>query len=156
MPNKTAYAKKILVADDDANDIFFLQRAFANAHVSVNMTCVRDGDEAIDFLHAATIGRHALPELFFLDLKMPRVGGFSVLEWVRGQPGLKRLPIIVLTSSDEPEDINRAYDLGANSYLVKPGSNDYLGDIVQCLHDYWMNINHNPDCTRVECDKLGF
>jgi len=82
-----------------------------------------------------------------LDLKMPRINGFEVLEWVRQQPGLKRLPITVLTSSDAPQDINRAYDLGANSYLVKPFSNEVLIQVVKSLHEYWMNFNRCPDET---------
>ena len=147
--------KTILVADDDADDIFLLQRAFSKAHLSVNITYVRDGDEAIEFLQAATIAPTSLPKLFFLDLKMPRVDGFEVLEWVRQQPGLKRLPILVLTSSDEPEDINRAYDLGANSYLVKPFGNEYLENIVDSLNAYWLNLNRDPDCSPAECGQFG-
>jgi len=146
----------ILVADDDADDIFLLERAFSKANVSVNMTSVRDGDEAIDFLQTAAIEGGPLPDLFLLDLKMPRMGGFEVLEWVRGQPGLRRLPILVLTSSDEPEDINRAYDLGANSYLVKPFGNEYLEGIVECLDAYWLKLNRHADCRLAGCDQFGF
>jgi len=147
--------KKILVADDDADDLFLLQRAFEKANIRVSMTCVRDGDEAIEFLQAATAEGSSMPELFFLDLKMPRMDGFEVLEWVRGQPGLKRLPILVLSSSDEPEDINRAYDLGANSYLVKPFGTEYLGDIVESLNAYWLKLNRHPDCRAAECREFG-
>ena len=147
--------KTILVAEDDANDIFFLQRAFSKAHITVDMNCVRDGDEAIQFLQSVTLEGCPFPELFFLDLKMPRVDGFEVLGWVRRQPGLRRLPIVVLTSSEEPEDINRAYDLGANSYLVKPCGYEYLGEIVECLNDYWLNLNRRPDYAPPECARYG-
>jgi CheY-like chemotaxis protein len=147
--------KTILVADDDADDIFLLQRAFEKANIRIKMTCVRDGDEAVEFLQTATMEGRSFPELFFLDLKMPRMDGFEVLEWVRRQPGLKRLPILVLTSSDEPEDINRAYDLGANSYLVKPFGNEYLEDIVASLTSYWLKLNRRPDCSQAECGQFG-
>ena len=136
--------KTILVAEDDANDIFFLQRAFSKAHITVDMNCVRDGDEAIQFLQSVTLDRCPFPELFFLDLKMPRVDGFEVLDWVRRQPGLRRLPIVVLTSSEEPEDINRAYDLGANSYLLKPHNADNLSDLVKHVQRYWLELNRSP------------
>ena len=138
--------KTILVADDDSNDVFLLKRAFLKAHVDVHVEFVRDGEQVIRYLKA---GDHKdetpMPELLLLDLKMPRVNGFEVLEWIRRQPGLKRLLIIVLTSSDEPRDINRAYDLGANSYLVKPCSIEHLTSIAEYLYNYWINLNRRPD-----------
>ena len=137
----------ILVADDDANDSFLLQRAFSMAHINSHLDFVGDGEEAIRYLRNRHDRTQSLPCLLLLDLKMPRINGFEVLEWIRRQPGLKRLPINVLTSSDAPQDINRAYDLGANSYLVKPFSNEALIDLVKSLHDYWMNINRCPDET---------
>jgi len=80
-----------------------------------------------------------------MDLKMPRKSGLEVLEWVRRQPGLKRLPIIVLTSSNQSPDINRAYELGANSYLVKPAGFDSLLDLVKNLDMYWLILNEKPE-----------
>jgi CheY-like chemotaxis protein len=139
--------KTILVADDDSNDIYLLKRAFLKAGIDVRMEFVQDGEQAIRFLKSRTREQQApIPELLLLDLKMPRVNGFEVLEWVRRQPGLKRLLVIVLTSSDEPRDINRAYDLGANSYLVKPCGIEHLMGIAQHLYYYWMNLNRQPDC----------
>ena len=87
------------------------------------MHFVRDGQEAINYLEGEAAyedrEQYPLPDLMLLDLKMPRLNGFDVLSWLRQQPGLKRLLVTVLTSSDHPNDINRAYDLGVNSYLVK-------------------------------------
>src|SRR4051812_49319470 len=114
----------ILVAEDETADAFFLKRAFAKAGVPTTLQFVRDGQEAIEYLAGegefANRLVHPLPHLLLLDLKMPRMDGFQVVGWVRQQPLLKRLPVIIFSSSDQEHDINRAYDLGANSYLVKP------------------------------------
>ena len=143
--------KTILVADDDSNDIFLLKRAFLKAGVDVHMEFVRDGEQVIRYLKTGDRREETpMPELLLLDLKMPRVNGFEVLEWIRHQPGLRRLLIIVLTSSDEPRDINRAYDLGANSYLVKPCSIERLAGIAEHLYNYWINLNRRPDLGRPE------
>ena len=80
-----------------------------------------------------------------LDLKMPRKNGFEVLEWLRQQPGLKRLVVVVLTSSNLTADVNRAYKLGTNSYLVKPGDFETLINLVKSLDTYWLDLNRKPD-----------
>ena len=89
--------------------------------------------------------RHPFPVLVLLDLKLPRRSGLEVLEWIRAQTGLKRLPVVVLTSSKEATDVNRAYDLGANSYLVKPVGFDSLLELVKSLEVYWLILNQKPD-----------
>jgi CheY-like chemotaxis protein len=141
-------AKKVLIAEDDPSDIFLLKRAFAAAGVTASLHFVRDGQEAIDYLEGEDIysdrSTHPLPDLFLLDLKMPRLNGFDVLTWLRNQPGLKRLLVTILTSSDQPEDINRAYDLGANSYLLKPNNSQDLSDLVKRVQKYWLEINQRP------------
>jgi len=140
--------KTILVAEDDLNDTYLLKRAFLKAGIDVQMDFVEDGAQAIRYLADRNRRSHeTIPELLLLDLNMPRVNGFEVLKWVRHQPGLKRMLVIVLTSSEEPGDINRAYDLGANSYLVKPCRIEHLAGIAEHLHHYWININRQPDCT---------
>src|SRR6267378_453186 len=132
--------KRVLVAEDDPSDVFFLKRAFTLAGVPTVLHFVRDGQEAIDYLEGENgygdRERHPLPDLVLLDLKMPRMNGFDVLEWLRKQPGLKRLLVTVLTSSDQPQDINRAYDLGANSCLLKPHSTNDLAEVVKRLQRY--------------------
>src|SRR5947208_4646757 len=141
-------SKKVLIAEDDPGDCFLLQRAFTMAGVPATLHFVRDGQEAIDYLGGeAAFGdrsAHPLPDLMLLDLKMPRLNGFDVLEWLRKQPGLKRLLVTVLTSSDQPQDINRAYDLGANSYLLKPHNSQELSDLVSRVQQYWLEINQCP------------
>lgn len=139
----------ILVAEDDSSDAFFLARAFDKAGVPTALQFVRDGQEAIDYLVGE--GRFANrvafpgPDLLLMDLKMPRKDGFQVLDWVREQPRLKRFPVIIFSSSSLNSDINLAYDLGANSYLVKPHSNEDLLALVTKLKTYWIEANKKPD-----------
>src|SRR5262245_57504279 len=124
---------RILVAEDDEFEVLLLRRAFTKAGVEAPVTFVRDGQEALDYFqrqHGFSDERvHPMPTLLVLDLKMPRLDGFDVLKWLRQQPGLRRLLVVVLTSSSEASDVNRAYDLGANSYLRKPTDLDGLRDM---------------------------
>jgi CheY-like chemotaxis protein len=139
---------RILVAEDDSTDAFLLKRTFAKAGIRTGLHFVRDGQEAVDYLSGeggfADRERHPLPTLLLSDLKMPRLDGFQVLDWLRRQPGLKRLPVVILSSSSEPGDVNRAYDLGVNSYLVKPHSAERLTSLVQQLQSYWLETNSSP------------
>lgn len=139
----------ILVVEDNADDVLLLQRAFRKANLVNPLRVVSDGQAAIDYL----AGRppfddreaNPLPALVLLDLKLPKLGGHEVLGWIRAQPGLRRLPVAMLTSSREAPDVTRAYDLGANSYLAKPVDFDSLLDMVKTLQLYWMILNERPD-----------
>ena len=109
-----------------------------------------NGDEAVAYLagDAPYDNRklYPMPSVLLLDIKLPRRSGLEVLRWVRGQQyGLKRLPIVMLTSSRHTTDVNRAYDLGANSYLTKPEKSGDLSLLAQHFHDYWIKLNENPD-----------
>jgi CheY-like chemotaxis protein len=141
----------ILVVEDDPNDVLLIQRAFGKARILNPVRTVSNGDEAVAYLSGegqfGDRSAYPFPVLVLLDLKLPRRSGLEVLGWIRSQPGLKRLPIVVLTSSKESIDINRAYDLGANSYLVKPVGFDSLLELVKSLEIYWMMLNQNPDVT---------
>src|SRR3954452_13035015 len=141
----------ILMAEDDKNDVFFLERAFKQAQIANPVNRVRDGEEAIAYLKGEGIyadrEKYPLPYLMLLDLKMPRKNGFEVIQWVREQPGLKRLPLVILTSSKEDPDINRAYELGANTYLVKPVKFEGLVEMMKALNLYWLILAEKPDCT---------
>jgi len=132
----------ILVAEDDPTDAYFFQRAFNRAGLPVTLHFVRDGQEVLDYLQGegqyADRVRHPLPRLLLLDLKMPRLDGFDVLEWVRQQPIMTGLLIVIFSSSEEPRDMNRAYGLGANSYLVKPHSMAELTALVGQFKKYWL------------------
>jgi len=139
----------ILLVEDDANDVILIRRAFAKAEIKNPVYTVEDGDAAVAYLAGegayADRDDHPLPGVVLLDLKLPRRSGLEVLEWVRQSPTLRRLPIVVLTSSRESADVNRAYDLGANSYLVKPVGFDALTDLVRILQGYWVGWNEKPE-----------
>lgn len=135
-------AGHILVAEDDPTDAYFFQRAFNRAGIPVTLHFVRDGQEVIDYLEGkgpfADRVVHPLPQLALLDLNMPRLDGFDVLEWVRKQPAFSSLQLVIFSSSDEPKHINRAYGLGANWYLVKPHSMDELTALVGRFKKHWL------------------
>jgi len=137
----------ILLVEDSENDRFFMRAAFKKAQYKGLLQEVRNGDEAIAYLKGE--GLHSdrnefpLPDVMLLDLNMPKRNGFDVLAWVRAQPGLKRLAIIILTSSLRHQDLERAFDLGATSFLVKPNDLEMLETMMQCLID-WVQINHFP------------
>ena len=132
----------ILVAEDDSTDAFFLQRAFNRAGIPVALHFVRDGEEVIQYLEGsgpfADRASNPLPSLLLLDLKMPRLDGFDVLSWIRKRPEFDHLQVVLFSSSDEPKYISRAYDLGANWYLVKPHSMDELTALVGRFKKYWI------------------
>jgi CheY-like chemotaxis protein len=138
----------ILLVEDDPNDIILIKRAFEKANITNPLQVVENGEEAISYLTGK--GRYGdrvkypLPMLLLLDLKLPRKSGHEVLEWLSQQPMLKRLTVVVLTSSQQSSDINRAYDLGANSYLVKPVTFNALVEMVKALNFYWVILNEKP------------
>jgi CheY-like chemotaxis protein len=138
----------ILVAEDDPTDAYFFQRAFKRAGLQVLLHFVRDGQEVIDYLQGtgtfADRAAHPLPQLVLLDLKMPRLDGFEVLEWVRKQPGFSGLQVVIFSSSGEPKDMNRAYGLGANWYLVKPHSIEELTALVGRFKKFWLEGGKDP------------
>lgn len=139
----------VLLVEDDPNDILLIQRAFRKAKLTnINMQVIQDGDAAIDYLDGAgdytDRDRYPFPVLILLDLKLPRRSGLEVLGWLRQQPELRRLPVIILTSSQENIDINHAYDLGANSYLVKPLGLNALVEVVTTINMYWLLLNESP------------
>lgn len=144
----TPPAPQVLLVEDDPNDILLLQRAFGKAQLTAPLQ-VNDGEEAIAYLAGqgsyADRAQHPLPQLVLLDLKLPRKSGLDVLRWLRQQPVLQRLPVVVLTSSRESSDVNRAYELGANSYLVKPVRSQDLVDMIKTLDLYWLLLNEKPD-----------
>jgi DNA-binding response OmpR family regulator len=138
----------ILLVEDSPSDVLLIQRAFRKANVTVPLQVVTDGEAAVFYLSGqepySDRIRHPLPVLILLDLKLPRKSGAEVLQWLRQQPVLNRLPVVVLTSSKEYADINQVYDLGANAYMVKPVAFDNLVDIVKTLNMHWIIFNEKP------------
>lgn len=143
-----ASSATILLIEDDPNDILFIQRAFRQANTTNPIQTVRDGDSAIAYLSGIDQyedrDRFPLPILVLLDLKLPRRSGIEVLEWMKQRPVIRRIPVIVLTSSKESVDIERTYDLGVSSYLVKPVRFKTLVEMVRLLAAYWLNLNEHP------------
>lgn len=131
----------ILIGEDNEDDVFILQRALQKAGISNPTHICADGEEVISYLKAE--GRYAdrqkydFPRMLLLDLKMPRLTGFDVLRWLGGHPDCAVIPTMVLTSSREPRDIQEAYRLGANAYLVKPASFEDLQQILVCMSSFW-------------------
>ena len=139
---------KILHVEDDPNDALLFQHACRKAHLDIELQSVSDGDEAMTYLRASCDrpdgNAPSLPHLILLDLKMPRVSGFDLLTWLRREAAFRKVPVIVLTSSNHETDIKRAYDLGANSYLVKPVSFEALVEIARTIQGYWLRHNAGP------------
>jgi CheY-like chemotaxis protein len=138
----------ILLAEDDENDVLLLKVAFAKAGLADKLMRVKDGTEAIQYLNGegtyAEREQFPFPCLLLLDLKMPRKNGFEVLEWIRAQPALKHLIVAVLTASKHDADVRRAYDLCANSYIVKPTTMAGLEKLATKVKEYWLDLNVNP------------
>jgi len=129
----------ILIAEDDEADVFLLRRAMERAGVHVPAAFVRDGLEAVEYLRKRTeppaCGNP--PELMVLDIKLPRMDGFEVLEYLQAEPALRPRHVIILSSSEQPQDVRRAAALGVEHYLVKPTDSKELVGIVNRLADYW-------------------
>jgi CheY-like chemotaxis protein len=136
----------ILLAEDDENDVFIVRRAMEEARIANPLVVVRDGLEAINYLKGmGTTAAPTLPLLLLLDLKMPVMGGFDVLEWVRRQKPLDRLIVVLFSSSRHPMDVARGYDLHVNSYLVKRGTIEETVELFRSMHNYWFCWNEKPN-----------
>jgi CheY-like chemotaxis protein len=140
--------RSVLYAEDDENDVYIMRRVFKEVGIANPLAIGIDGKDAIDYLSGvgpyADRGKFPLPCLLLLDLKMPRVSGFEVLEWLRKRREFDGLAVIVLTSSVHGEDIVKAYALGANAYLVKPVGAEKLKEIVRAIKDFWLTHNTLP------------
>lgn len=138
----------ILMADDDEEDRMLSKEAMAEARLSNRMDFVTDGVELMDYLHRRgvyeSLANDPLPGLILLDLNMPRKDGREALKEIKADPQLKRIPLVVLTTSKAEEDIYRTYDLGVNSYITKPVTFDGLVEIMKALGRYWFEIVRLP------------
>jgi CheY-like chemotaxis protein len=138
----------ILLVEDDENDVFFFERAMKLAGLSNPLRVAQDGRQAIDYLMGAGVyadrAEFPLPSLVLLDLKLPRVRGLDVLKWIRGQTQFQAIIVIVFTSSALASDIDKAYRLGANSYMVKPSDPLELREMLGVIKQYWLDLNVQP------------
>lgn len=136
----------ILLVEDNRNDEELTLRALKKGHVLNPVVVARDGVEALDYLFGRGVhaGRAALPQLVLLDLKLPRIDGLEVLKTLRLDERTKLLPVVILTSSVEDQDVIRGYSLGANSYVRKPVDFVQFNEAVKQLGLYWLVINQSP------------
>ncbi len=138
----------VLLVEDRDDDIFFMRRAWKLQGITQTLQVVTDGREAIAYLGGdgkfSDRQKFPLPCLILLDLKLPYVMGLDVLKWIRKQARLKTLPVIILTSSSVQTDIDEAYKLGANAFLVKPSNVHKLDELVRLIRDFWLAANSFP------------
>lgn len=139
---------KILLVEDNIQDVEITRRALERGKVKYELYVVRDGQEALDYLYhrgefqdSASSPR---PEMILLDLNLPKVGGMEILKQVKEDPGLKSIPVIVLTVSPREEDITRSYDLGVNTYIQKPVEFENFMKVIHTIHEYWVMIASLP------------
>ena len=138
----------VLLIEDNADDQLLTLRALRKQGLENPILVKNDGVEAIDFLQASVEGQEDLPALILMDLKMPRIDGHEVLKRIKSDPRLRRIPVVLLTSSREVRDITTAYDLGANSYVRKPVDFDEFSKAVSQLGLYWLVLNQPPPIHR--------
>ena len=153
-------SKAILLVEDDKNDAFFLQYAFEAAGIANPLVLIDDGQKAIDYLSGTgpyqDRARFPVPCLVLLDLKLPGKEGLEVLRWAQNHPTFRNLLIVVLTSSSDVSDVDKAYRLGARSYLVKPLTVEKRLAMAQALKTYWLDLNEFPTLcggANADCSK---
>ena len=135
----------ILLAEDNDDDVLITKRAWKKGQIKNKLYVVNDGEQALEFLNRK--GEYAnspRPCLMLMDLKMPRVDGFEVLETIKGDSNLKKMPVIILTTSSRSKDVERAYELGANSYICKPVSYENFIQTVIDMQKYWLVVCEIP------------
>ena len=138
----------ILLVEDSPDDVFFVDRAFKAANLEHPLITVSDGQQAIDYMSSvapyADRKKFPLPRLVIADLKMPRVSGFDLIKWMRNNRNARLIPIIVLSSSALPDDVNYAYSLGANAYMVKPPDVRAFERLFRTIAEFW-DLGEKPD-----------
>jgi CheY-like chemotaxis protein len=141
-------AVEILLVEDNPEDLKLALRALKKAALTNRIEVARDGEEALEFIFCE--GAHSsrkiedIPKVILLDLKLPKVDGLEVLQRIKGDPRTKAIPVVVLTSSREQNDVVRSYNYGVNSYIVKPVNFDSFAKAVEELGLYWLLLNHPP------------
>jgi CheY-like chemotaxis protein len=138
----------ILLVEDTPSDATLIRRAFEKTKVLNPIIWTRNGQEALGYLSG--LGQYGdrikypLPALILLDLDLPEMSGFELLQWKRSQPNIRRIPVVILTIDSATSAVNAAYDLGANSYLVKPGHPEEILRVVKTIQEYWLGLNQAP------------
>ncbi len=150
-PGEDLRQVKVLLVEDDPDDVAITRRAFERGRIANPLYVVRDGEEALEFLRHtgryANDGRAPRPGLILLDLNLPRMDGREVLRRIKQDAGLKRIPVVVLTTSSEDDDVTACYEDGANTYITKPVEFDKFIEAVITIGQYWLSIAEIPDGT---------
>ena len=140
-------SKVILLIEDNPSDIGLTRRAFARSHIANELIVVQDGQDALDYLFSSEKDSgqsgNELPALILLDLKLPRISGLEILRRIRENEKTSRLPVVILTTSTEQQDLTQSYDLGANSYIRKPVDFKQFVQAVEHLGLYWLVLNES-------------
>lgn len=135
----------ILLVEDNPGDVRLVQEAFKGGTLQTDLRVVRDGEAALEYLHQR--GEYAdapRPDFVLLDLNLPKVNGMEVLEEVKSDPSLRRIPVVILTGSEAEEDIARGYELHSNAYLTKPVDPDEFIELVRSFEEFWFRLAHLP------------
>lgn len=127
----------ILLVEDNSDDVLLIRRAFKKLELPAQIVAVANGEAGVQYLYRESQIHHSLPKLILLDLYMPQMDGFQFIQWVREQPEFRHLPVVVLTGSAFSPDVKRAYQLGANSFLVKPNDVTELTNTLKELIGFW-------------------
>jgi CheY-like chemotaxis protein len=139
---------RVLLAEDDEIDIMLLKRAFGEVSKNTGVLALTNGEDVISYFKGTGVysdrKEYPLPNLLLLDLKMPVKNGFEVLQWLRSDAELKRLPVVVMSSSKLSKDIDKAYELGANTYFVKSTDPEKLIDVIKIVEQYWREHAEKP------------
>jgi CheY-like chemotaxis protein len=135
----------MILAEDNDSHAKLVMRAMQSNTLNLRIQHLSDGQQVVDLLKELMDDDHAsLPELILLDLRLPRMDGMEVLKWIKTSSKFKKIPVVVFSSSENSEEIQRAYSLGANSYLIKPLDYDKLKTLVLEVSKYWLETNQNP------------
>jgi CheY-like chemotaxis protein len=143
MANTTTYKSDILLVEDSDVDAKLTIMALNDAKIMNPVITLRDGDEALNYFSSEKSWKKHIPAVILLDLKMPKVNGKEVLRKLKSQDKTKDIPIIVFTSSNEEKDVDECFDIGANSYVVKPVEFSNFEEVVREIGSYWLNINYS-------------
>jgi|SRR3954466_1321475 two-component system response regulator len=147
MDKKTEEKHCIIVADDDTDDQFMLKEAFSSLNFDREICSVENGEELLDFLNKKgkyNVASLPIPKLILLDLNMPKIDGRQCLRMIKANKEFSKIPIIIFSTSNNPEDISQSYELGANSYIIKPYSYNELVEIIDIIKKYWFSIVKTP------------
>lgn len=147
MPNAKRTSMLILIADDDADDRMFLEQALRQNGYTHEIRSVENGEELLDYLHqqgSYSTETAPQPTLLILDLNMPRMNGFQALEVIKDNAEMRRLPVVVMSTSSADEDVVRSYNLGVNSFVIKPFNYNRLVEVIAALKTYWLETVRLP------------